>query len=139
MAQVHVQSVRNVQQRITVREHVLRGDEPVDAGGNDTGPNPYEYLLAALGSCMAMTLLLYARRKRIPLEGVAVVLEDSRIHAQDCADCESTQGFVTDIHCGIELKGQLSEEQRARLLEIAGRCPVHRALTGEIKIRERLV
>ncbi len=137
MAQVTVESVRNLQQRVIIREHILRADEPVEAGGNDTGPNPYEYLLAALGACTAMTLLLYARRKGIALQKVRVELDHSRIHAQDCADCESKQGFVTEIHRRILLEGNLAEEERARLLEIATRCPVHRTLAGEIKIRDR--
>ncbi len=86
-----------------------------------------------------MTLLLYARRKGWPLEKVRVELEDSRLHAQDCADCESQEGFVTEIRRAIRLEGPLTEEQRARLLEIAARCPVHRTLTGEIKVRDRLL
>lgn len=139
MAQVTVESARNLQQRIVVREHVLRADEPVEAGGSDIGPNPYEYLLAALGSCTSITLVLYARRKQIPLEKVTVALEDSRLHAQDCADCESKEGFVTEIRRDIHLEGPLSDEQRSRLLEIAARCPVHRTLTGEIQIRDRLL
>ena len=139
MAKVTVESVQNLEQGVALRGHTLAADEPVEAGGNDAGPNPYEFLLAALGSCTSMTLLLYARRKGMPLEKVKVELEDSRIHAQDCADCESKEGFVTEIRREIRLEGPLSDEQRARLMEIATRCPVHRTLSGEIKIRGRMV
>ena len=136
MARVIVESAKNLQQRVVVRRHTLWADEPVEAGGDDIGPNPYEYLLAALGNCTSMTLLLYARRKGMPLEKVIVELEDSRIHAQDCADCETKEGFVTEISRRIRLEGPLADEQRARLMEIAARCPVHRTLTAEIKIRD---
>ena len=139
MAKVTVESVQNLEQRVVLRAHTIAADEPVEAGGNDAGPNPYEFLLAALGSCTSMTLLLYARRKGMPLEKVKVELDDSRIHAQDCADCESKEGFVTEIRREIRLEGPLSDEQRARLMEIATRCPVHRTLSGEIKIRDRMV
>ena len=139
MARVTVESARNLQQRVVVRRHTLWADEPVEAGGDDAGPNPYEYVLAALGNCTSMTLLLYARRKGMPLEKVAVELEDSRIHAEDCADCESKVGFITEISRRIRLEGPLTEEQRARLMDIATRCPVHRTLTGEIKIRDQAV
>ena len=107
MAKVTVESVRNLEQRVVVRGHVLRADEPLEAGGDDAGPNPYEYLLAALGNCTSMTLLLYARRKGIPLEKVTVELEDSRIHVEDCADCESKTGYATEFHRAIRLEGPL--------------------------------
>jgi putative redox protein len=137
MATVHVESGENLQQLVHARGHLLRADESLEAGGGDTGPDPYEYLLAALGACTSMTLLLYARRKGWPLEKVAVELENSRVYAADCADCESSYGFVTEIRRGIRLTGPLSDEQRARLLEIATHCPIHRTLAGEIKIRDR--
>ncbi len=136
---VRVESVRNLEQLITVRQHQLRGDEPADAGGDDTGPTPYEYLLAALGECTSMTLLLYARRKQIPLEKVVVELDESRGYAKDCADCMSKEGFIHEIRRQIHLEGPLSHEQRARLMEIAAKCPVHKTLTSEIKIRDREV
>jgi putative redox protein len=108
------------------------------AGGNDSGPTPYEHLLAALGECTSMTLLLYARRKGIPLEKVTVELDDSRIYAKDCADCLSLEGYVHEIRREIHVEGPLTGEQRTRLLEIADKCPVHKTLTAEIKIRTTL-
>jgi len=125
-------------QEIVVGAHRLAADEPTSAGGTDTGPNPYDLLLASLGSCTSMTVALYARRKGWPLEGVTVRLRHSRIHAADCADCETREGMIDRIERDIELAGALTDEQRARLLEIAGRCPVHRTLVSEIDIRTRL-
>ena len=112
--------------------HVLRADEPVANGGNDTGPGPYDYLLAALGSCTAMTLRMYARMKKLPLQKVTVRLKHEKIHATDCAECETKEGKIDRIERLIELEGPLSDEQRRRLLEIANRCPVHRTLSSEI-------
>jgi putative redox protein len=123
---------------VRVGRHVLAADEPVDAGGNDTGPNPYDYLLAALGACTAMTLRMYARRKNWPLAKVRVRLQHDKIHAKDCADCETKVGMVDRIERTIELDGPLSDEQRQRLLEMAGHCPVHRTLTSEVRIETRL-
>lgn len=128
-----------LEQEITVGPHRLEADEPKSAGGTDSGPNPYDLLLAALGSCTSMTLSLYARRKHWPLNGVRVELRHSRIHAADCESCETREGRLDRIERDIELEGQLSEEQHARLLEIANKCPVHRTLTSEIDIRTRLV
>ena len=125
-------------QAIEVNGHHLIGDEPVAAGGSDTGPNPYDYLLAALGTCTSMTLGVYARRKQWPLESVRVLLRHSRIHAEDCAECETKAGLLDRIECEIELRGPLDAEQRSRLLEIANKCPVHRTLTSEIRIDTRL-
>lgn len=124
----------------TVRSgvHVLRADEPVANGGNDTGPGPYDYLLAALGSCTAMTLRMYARMKKLPLQRVTVRLKHEKIHATDCAECETKEGKIDRIERLIELEGPLSDEQRQRLLEIANRCPVHRTLSSEISIPTRL-
>jgi uncharacterized OsmC-like protein len=125
-------------QEIVVGPHRLAADEPIDAGGTDTGPNPYDFLLAGLGSCTSMTVALYARRKQWPLEAVTVRLRHGKIHAADCSDCETREGMIDRIELDLELAGPLTEEQRARLLEIAGRCPVHRTLTSEIDIRTRL-
>ena len=123
---------------ITNGSHTWRADEPVDLGGTDTGPNPYELLLASLGSCKAITLRMYADRKGWPLDGVSVALNQQREHAKDCADCESEDGFVHVVECELTLVGELSDEQRERLLEIADRCPVHRSLEGEVKVRTSL-
>ena len=122
-------------QEIVAARHRLVGDEPVSAGGTDTGPGPYDFLLAALGSCISMTVAMYARRKRWPLDAVTVRLRYSRIHATDCEDCETTHGLLDQIDVAVELTGGLSEEQHLRLLEIADRCPVHRTLTSEIHIQ----
>ena len=125
-------------QEITVGPHRLAADEPAAAGGGDTGPDPYGLLLASLGSCTSMTIGLYARRKQWPLEGVTVRLRHSRIHAADCSECETREGMIDRIEVDLELAGPLTDAQRARLLEIAGRCPVHRTLTSEIDIRTHL-
>lgn len=126
-------------QQVTVGRHRLTGDEPIASGGTDTGPNPYDLLLAALGTCTSMTLGMYARRKQWPLEAVTVRLRHRKVHAEDCAECDTKVGLLDRIEREIELAGALSAEQRARLLEIADRCPVHRTLTSEILIATRLV
>lgn len=126
--------------RVEAGRHSLLADEPRSVpGGTDTGPSPYDYLLAGLGACTAMTLRMYAERKQWPLTGVSVALEHRRVHASDCADCESTTGRVDEIERVITLDGPLDDEQRRRILEIADRCPVHRTLENEIKIRTRAV
>lgn len=138
MSHVRVESVQNLEQLVTAGNHQFRADEPKALGGNDSGPTPYEHLLAALGECTSMTLLLYARRKGIPLERVVVELDDSRVYAADCADCMSKEGYIHEIRRLIRLEGPLTAEQRSRLLEIADKCPVHKTLTAEIKIRTTL-
>lgn len=125
-------------QDVRVGAHQLRADEPITLGGTDTGPSPYDYLLTALGACTSMTLRLYADRKRWPLEGVTVHLRHSRIHAADCADCDTKKGMIDQVEREIELAGPLDDEQKSRLLEIADRCPVHRTLTAEMRIDTRL-
>ncbi len=118
--------------------HALVADEPLTAGGKDAGPNPYELLLMSLGACTSMTLRLYARRKQLPLTRVSVRLRHSRIHAEDCADCETKTEFIDRIERQIELEGELDPQQRQRLSEIANMCPVHRTLIGEISIITKL-
>ena len=125
-------------QSIRCGKHALRADEPEAAGGLDSGPSPYELVLAGLGACTSMTLRLYADHKRLPLEKVAVRLTHKKIHAQDCADCETRDGKLDKIDREIELSGPLDEAQRARLLEIADKCPVHRTLHSEVSITTRL-
>lgn len=119
--------------------HELLADEPRSHGGDDRGPSPYELLLASLGACTSMTLRMYADRKGWPLEGVSVDLRHDKIHAEDCADCDQKEGKIDRIERRVTLTGNLDEEQRERLLEIADRCPVHRTLEGEIDLRTRLV
>ncbi|NJM08175.1 alpha/beta fold hydrolase [Candidatus Gracilibacteria bacterium] len=124
----------------TVRagRHQLLADEPLSAGGADLGLNPYDFLLAALGACTAMTLRMYADRKGWPLQGTTVRLSHAKIHASDCAECETKEGRIDRIERIITLEGPLDAEQRARLREIADRCPVHRTLHGEIEVRTRV-
>jgi uncharacterized OsmC-like protein len=128
-------SLRNLVQYGGGQEMIV--DEPVSMGGTGTGPDPYTLLLAALGSCISMTVTLYARRKGWPVERVTVRLRQQRIHAEDCAECtHSAEGYVHRIERSVEVEGQLSDEQRARLQEIAHKCPVHKTLTSEIVIAE---
>ena len=138
MTEVVVSSIGYLRQQITAGAHTFIADEPQDAGGGDAGPDPYSLLLAALGACTAMTLQIYARRKAWPLEKVTVRLRHSRIHAQDCGDCATTQGRIDQIERHITLAGPLDAEQQARLLEIAQHCPVHKTLTSEMSIRDFL-
>jgi len=119
-------------------DHELIADEPKEMGGGDEGPGPYDLLLASLGACKVMTLRMYADRKGWFLGSVNVTLKHDRIHAKDCEDCETGSGKVDQISVEIELLGDLSDEQRERLLEIADKCPVHRTLMSEIKVRSSL-
>ncbi len=125
------------QQSVTIGPHRLTADEPSAAGGDDTGPGPYDFLLAALGACTSMTLRLYADRKTLPLDRVAVTLRHSRIHAEDCAECETKAGMIDRIEREIAIDGALDPQQRQKLMEIADKCPVHRTLTSEIRIVTR--
>ena len=135
---VLVQSEQGLTNEVHAGHHRLMADEPVSAGGDDTGPNPYDYLLAALGACTSMTLRMYARRKGWPLESISVELEHSRVHAKDSDECDTKVGFVDQINRRIRVTGSLDKEQRRRLLEIAHKCPVHRTLLGEIRIPSTL-
>jgi uncharacterized OsmC-like protein/pimeloyl-ACP methyl ester carboxylesterase len=134
--QVVVRETRNskFQQTVMLGPHRMLADEPVAAGGEDSGPGPYDFLLAALGACKSMTMRLYADRKSLPLERATVTLSHSKIHAQDCAECETKEGMLDQIDVAIGLEGALDAEQRKRILEIADKCPVHRTLTSEIRI-----
>jgi putative redox protein len=130
--------ISRLAQEILVGHHRLTADEPTEAGGSDLGPNPYDLLLAALGACTSMTLRLYADHKQWPLERTTVRLSHQKIHATDCADCETREGKIDRIEREISIVGPLDAQQRQRLLEIAEKCPVHRTMHSEIKIRSRL-
>ena len=125
-------------QDMLVGGHRLRADEPLAIGGDDSGPGPYDLLLAGLGACTSMTVRMYADRKGWPLERVAVTLRHDKIHAQDCADCETREGKLDRIERALSLGGPLDDEQRRRLLEIADKCPVHRTLHSEVLIETAL-
>ena len=133
---VVVRETRNskFQQDVAVGPHHLLADEPVAAGGEDTGLGPYDFVLAGLGACTSMTMRLYAERKSLPLERVTVTLKHSKIHAEDCAECETKTGMLDQIDRVIAMEGTLDAEQRKKLMEIADKCPVHRTLTSEIRI-----
>ncbi|WNJ98451.1 bifunctional alpha/beta hydrolase/OsmC family protein [Thalassospiraceae bacterium LMO-JJ14] len=118
--------------------HLLHADEPLSVGGNDSGPSPYDYLMAALGSCKAMTMRMYAERKGWPLKQARVTLRHDKIHAEDCATCDTEKGMVDRIDAEIALSGDLSAEQRQKIFEIAERCPVHQTLTHEISLTAKL-
>jgi putative redox protein len=125
-------------QLIQARQHRLRADEPVAAGGDDSGPGPYDLLLAALGACTSMTVRMYADLKKLPLKRVSVELKHGKVHATDCAECETREGKIDKIERVITLEGELDDAQRQKLLEIANKCPVHRTLHSEVWIPTRL-
>jgi putative redox protein len=121
-------------QLVTMGQHRLRADEPVSVGGDDSGPGPYDLLLAGLGACTSMTVRMYAEQKKWPLEHVTVDLKHDKVHAADCAECETREGKIDKIERVLTLAGDLDDAQRARLLEIANKCPVHRTLHSEVWI-----
>jgi uncharacterized OsmC-like protein len=137
--QVVIRETRNgkFQQTVTVGPHQLLADEPLAAGGDDTGLGPYDFLLAALGACTSMTMRLYADRKSLPLERTTVTLKHSKIHAEDCAECETKAGMLDQIERVIAMEGPLDADQRKKLMEIADKCPVHHTLTSEVRILSR--
>lgn len=138
MSDVTVTSLSNLQNEVRYgADHTFITDEPISAGGEDAGPDPYVLILSALGSCISMTTMLYARRKSWPVEKVTVRLRQKRIHVRDCVECIQTDdGYVHRIERAVSFTGQLTEEQHTRLQEIAHKCPVHKTLTSEIVIAE---
>lgn len=136
MAEVIISSIGFLKQQVTAGKHVFIADEPTSVGGSDEGPDPYSLLLASLGACTAMTLQIFARRESIPLERVQISLRHSREHAKDCADCDSKGAKIDRIERFISVEGPLSDAQRARLIEVARRCPVHKTLTSTITIED---
>ena len=138
MSEVVVSSQQNLRNEVSYGAgHTFITDEPLAAGGEDAGPDPYTLILAALGSCISMTVTLYARRKQWPLENVTVRLKQNRIHSKDCKECVQMQeGHIHRIERSVTLTGPLSDEQRTRLQEIAHKCPVHKTLTSPIVIAD---
>jgi putative redox protein len=138
MSDVIVTSLSNLKNEVQYGvNHKLITDEPLAAGGEDAGPDPYTLMLAALGSCISMTVTLYAKRKGWPLEKVIVHLRQQRIHAEDCKECTlTTEGYVHRIARSVTFEGDLSDDQRARLQEIAHKCPIHKTLSSEIVVGE---
>jgi uncharacterized OsmC-like protein len=124
-------------QNINTGKFHFQADEPISAGGSESAPDPYDYLLAALGACTSMTVGWFARKNTIPLENIVVSLRHSRIHARDCEECETETGMLDRIDLEVELTGVISAEQHAKLMEVAGKYPVHRTLKSEIDIRLR--
>jgi putative redox protein len=122
---------------VEVGGHHLVVDEPIPVGGTDEGPSPYEMLLAALGACTAMTLRIYADRRKWPLERAQITIQHHKVHAQDCVDCDRKATKMDVVERIITLEGALTEEQRAKLMEIAERCPVHQTLQGKIQVNTR--
>ncbi len=139
MGPVIVRAGASLRNEIEAGPHRLIADEPVDAGGRDEGPTPYDFLSAGLGACTSMTMRVVAKRENIPLEGVEIHVTNDRMYAKDCADCTSSTGYIHRFDVRIKLIGNLSEQQRDRLLSVARRCPVAKTLTSEIKIEERLL
>jgi len=125
------------QQTVAIGPHHLIADEPLAAGGDDTGPGPYDFLLAGLGACTSMTMRLYAERKGLPLDRVTVALRHSKVYAEDSAECETKPGMIDQMERVIAMDGALDEGQRAKLMEIADKCPVHRTLTSKVRILTR--
>ena len=136
---VMLQARGSFRTEVTAGPHHFVLDEPSDAGGTGEGPTPYDMLASALGGCTVMTLHFYAKREKLPLEGVDVTVTHDRQHAKDCADCTTASGYIHRFRVEIHLHGTLSEEQKQKLLSIAGRCPVKKTLTSEIKVDEVLV
>jgi putative redox protein len=137
MSEVVVTSQKNLQNEVRYGAgHSFITDEPRSAGGDDAGPDPYSLILGALGSCISMTVHLYARRKQWPVETVTVRLRQNRIHAKDCQDCKDKEGFIHRIERAVRVTGDLSDEQHARLQEIAHKCPVHKTLSSKIVITD---
>ena len=139
MPPIVARSAKSFRVDITAGNHKIVADEPASAGGTDAGATPYDFLSAALAGCTAMTMHFLAKRDSIPLEGAEITVTNDRMYAKDCADCMSQTGYIHRFDVQIKLRGYLTEEQRAKLLDAANRCPVKKTLTNEIRIEEKLV
>ncbi len=127
------------QTHVRIARHEITADEPASVGGTDTGPNPYQLLLASIGTCKAITLRMYADRKGWDLDQVAIAMRYERRHGEDCAHCDDSPAMIEHIDAELQLLGDLTATQRERLAEIADRCPVHRTLTGNLRIQTFLI
>lgn len=136
---VFIRNTEGYKIEIKSGEHLLTADESMESGGTDTGPNPYELLLSALGSCKAMTMRMYAQRKKIPLRNIIIRLSHNKIYAEDCENCETKEGKIDSIDVEVNLIGELTPEQRQSLLDISEKCPVHRTMMSEVKINSDLI
>lgn len=139
MGPVTVRAGASLRNEVETGRHHLVADEPVDAGGADAGPTPYDFLAAALGACTSMTMRVVAEREKIPLGGAEIQITSDRMYAKDCADCSNKTGYIHRFDVRIKLIGNLTDKQRDRMLEVAKRCPVAKTLTSEIRIEESLV
>jgi putative redox protein len=139
MGPVVLEAGQGFRNTITAGKHRFVADEPIDAGGKDEGPTPYDLISAGLGACTAMTMRVIAKRENIPLEGTEVHVTNDRMYAKDCADCTSPNGYIHKFEVRIKLIGNLTDAQRERLLSVAKRCPVAKTLTSEIRIEESLI
>jgi putative redox protein len=137
-SKVTVRYIENLQHQVIATPHSFIVDEPVEDAGDGLGPNPYDLLLSALGACTAMTLIMYATRKKIPLESVSVELDHERIYRKDCEDCTEEEKRMEKISRRITVKGALSGEQKAKLLEIANKCPVHKTISSKPTIEDTI-
>jgi len=137
---ITARSLANLQVEISTPNHQIIADEPIHAGGDDMGPNPYDLLLSSLAACKIITVQMYARRKNWPLTGVELQMSTNKIHARDCEDCESDPNAKVDIiETEIKFLGDLDGDQLERLRDISEKCPVHRTLSSETKVRTRLL
>ena len=139
MGPVVIRAGATFRNEVETGKHRFIADEPLDAGGTDEGPTPYDFLAAALGGCTSMTMRVVAKRENIPLDGAEIQITSDRMYAKDCADCNSTTGYIHRFDVRIKLLGNLTEAQRERLFSVAKRCPVAKTLTSEIRIEESLV
>jgi putative redox protein len=139
MAKITAELTNGTEVSITNGHHTWAADEPVDKGGEDTGPTPYDQLLGALAACTCITVALYCRHKELPLKSISIHSEHKRVHADDCADCEeSDKGFIEQISSEISITGEFTDAQRKRLAQIVGRCPVHKTLAGAVSLVEQV-